>query len=501
MNPRFYYLIFWAIISAQSISAQTTYEEFKKKAVSDFQDYKSQRQQEYDVYRRECNRRYAEFMRAGWEQKNGENPVVQPKKDEVPPVVFDDDTPIDSEPLPVVEIVLLAPQPIPQPAPIAPIEEKPQPEIQALDFAFYGTSCQIRISQEQRVFVGSCNEAAFADAWERYSTPEYDNMLFDCLALREKLRLNDYTYLLLLDKFTSDLFGGHGNNATFLAAYIYCQSGYKVRLAYSDDNLYLLFACNDILFNRPYFVLNAENYFSFSADISEGMHICPADMKSNRQVSMSIMEQPRLAVDLSSERKLGSKRYNDVEAKVRINLNLIEFYNNYPVSMSGNNMLTKWALYADISASEEMKTQLYPALQSVLDGLGEQDKVERLLNFVQTAFVYEYDDNVWGGDRVFFAEETLYYPYADCEDRSILFSRLVRDLVGLDVALIYYPGHLAVAVHFDMPVKGDYIVIDGTNYTVCDPTYINAPVGATMPQMNNSEARAILLKSQKETVS
>lgn len=118
---------------------------------------------------------------------------------------------------------------------------------------------------------------------------------------------------------------------------------------------------------------------------------------------------------------------------------------------------------------------------------------ERLLNFVQTAFVYEYDDKVWGGDRAFFAEEMLYNPYCDCEDRSVLFSRLVRDLLGLDVILVYYPGHLATAVCFAEDVSGDYIMLSGRRFVVCDPTYIGAGVGRTMPDMNNRSANVILL--------
>lgn len=112
---------------------------------------------------------------------------------------------------------------------------------------------------------------------------------------------------------------------------------------------------------------------------------------------------------------------------------------------------------------------------------------------MQTAFVYEYDDKVWGGDRAFFPEETLYYPYCDCEDRSILFTRLVRDLLGLKCILVYYPGHLAAAVCFTDSVSGDYIMLDGDRFTICDPTYIGAPVGLTMPDMDNQRAKVILL--------
>ena len=137
--------------------------------------------------------------------------------------------------------------------------------------------------------------------------------------------------------------------------------------------------------------------------------------------------------------------------------------------------------------------EMFNTLKQSIEGLDERNAVNKILNFVQTAFEYEYDDKVWGGDRVFFATETLHYPYADCEDRSILFARLVRDLVGLDVVLIYYPGHLATAVGFTQEVNGDYLTYRNKKYTVCDPTYIGAPVGRTMPGMNNQQAQVIVL--------
>ena len=73
-------------------------------------------------------------------------------------------------------------------------------------------------------------------------------------------------------------------------------------------------------------------------------------------------------------------------------------------------------------------------------------------------------------------------------DLAILFSRLVRDLVGLDVVLLYYPGHLATAVAFNENVTGDYLVYKNRKYIVCDPTFINAPVGMTAPDEDNASA-------------
>lgn len=179
---------------------------------------------------------------------------------------------------------------------------------------------------------------------------------------------------------------------------------------------------------------------------------------------------------------------------MNVNKNLLDFYDTYPASEIGDNFMTRWAMYANTPLETETKERLYPALHAKIEGLTKLEATERLLNFVQTAFVYEYDKKVWGHDRAFFAEETLYYPYCDCEDRSILFSRLMRDLLGLKVILVYYPGHLATAVCFTEEVKGDYIILNEMRYVICDPTFIGASVGCTMTGMDNRAARVILLE-------
>jgi hypothetical protein len=52
-----------------------------------------------------------------------------------------------------------------------------------------------------------------------------------------------------------------------------------------------------------------------------------------------------------------------------------------------------------------------------------------------------------------------------------------------------------MAVGFTEDVKGDYILLQGKKYVVCDPTYIGAPVGVTMEGMDNETAKVILLDS------
>jgi len=211
-------------------------------------------------------------------------------------------------------------------------------------------------------------------------------------------------------------------------------------------------------------------------------------------LSLYIPQLPNLPNSLSEKRTLKSERYPDIVVTSQINKNLIAFYNKYPTSVIGEDICTRWAMYAETPLCTPAETHVVNALREKLKGLDESMALNILLNFVQTAFVYEYDDKVWGGDRAFFGDETLFYPYCDCEDRSIFFSRLVREILGLKVLLVFYPGHLATAVCPKAKMPGDYIMLGGNKYIICDPTYIGAPAGLTMPDMDNKSAKVILLK-------
>ena len=118
-----------------------------------------------------------------------------------------------------------------------------------------------------------------------------------------------------------------------------------------------------------------------------------------------------------------------------------------------------------------------------------------LINFVQTAFNYKTDGDQFGYERPLFGDETLYYPYSDCEDRSILYSILVRELLGLEAVLLYYPGHLATAVAFPNNQSfGYHFTWKNKVFTICDPTYIGADIGECMPQFRTTSPEVIQIQ-------
>lgn len=147
---------------------------------------------------------------------------------------------------------------------------------------------------------------------------------------------------------------------------------------------------------------------------------------------------------------------------------------------------------AKTSASREVINQLYPALRQAVKGKNQFQAVNMLLKLAQT-FPYGYDDKIWGHDRAFWMDESWQYPLSDCEDHAVNFTRMVRDILGLDAVLIYYPGHLSAAVAFtEGQPNGDYVVYGGRRYTVCDATCQYGPIGYS-GKYDNSQAILIPL--------
>lgn len=466
---------------AQSVNFEQIYNQFKNESIGS-----------YISFRANANREYSEWMRQAWKQYKALPSIPKPKDESKPPILINEDEStitIKNQSIPVV--VAPTPEPTPRPKPFEPICENPISNPTFVHFSFYGLSVKIRFEPCQNFNIYSIDNGTISDVWRSLSTDAYNNTIRDCLEYRERHSLSDWAYVQFVDNFSRNAVQGTSER-NLLSAYLLCQSGYRVRLGKSASTIYFIYASPHFLYDIPSFKLGSDYFYAYECSESE-LQIFDMAFPNENTMSFWIPKAQRLGNSLTSVRKISSKQYPEIFIEVSVDKNLIDFYNTYPTSSIDDNFMTRWAMYANTPIADNIRKELYPNLRSLITGYNQLQSVNRILNLVQTGFVYEYDDKVWGHDRAFFSEETLFYPYCDCEDRSILFSRLIRDLFDLDVILVYYPGHLATAVAFTENVSGDYITINGKRYIVCDPTYIGAPVGLTMPGMENSTAKAILL--------
>ena len=451
----------------------------------------------FNEYRQKINAEYISQTREKWNAFRASQALPVPDKDvkPVPPVIMKDDEAKKKKEDRLIKIqtVVKPVKPTPRPQPVAPVEEVPEEPTKQMSFQYLGTAWQVRTPEASPVRMAGVSENAVDDAWEKLCQPAYNNLVVDCLNLRTKNKLCDWEYLMMLQALSQKLYGNGTNEATLLMAFLYSQSGYKIRLGEAGGKLQMLYASQHVVYNKRYYTLDGDKFYPLNDKITD-IRINAAKYPKEQSLSLWVPNSPYAAFQASPLRKLTAKRYPDMSVNVSVNKNQLPFYESYPTSEVGGNFMTRWAMYANTPICEQARQELYPQLKKGLTGVSQLMQVEKLLNWVQTAFVYKYDEEVWGADRAFFPDETLYYPYCDCEDRSILLTRLVRDLLGLKCVLVYYPGHLASAIAIPGDAKGDYLMVNGTRFMICDPTYIGASVGHTMPDMDNAQAKVILLE-------
>ena len=390
----------------------------------------------------------------------------------------------------VVPVVLTVP---PQPKPVNPIVEN-KVSMATSDFDFYGTPMKVRWGNAEKFKLNGTSKKDISDAFLELTDKGYTNLVHDCLELRKEYKLCDWAYYKMLQNIAEKACGKGTNEAIFLQGVLLNQSGYQIRFALEDNSkLHIMSRMDGFPYDRGYLTADGKLFFLMDGCKAKNLTVCDAAYPGEQMMSLGVAEQPDLKKNLSDKRTVIS-RFVNVSADMQMNKNLMDFYTDYPTSYDGKDMMTRWAYYANTPVSPEVKDKVYPQLKQQIGNAPKLMAANMLLNWVQMGLTYAYDEKVWGHDRAFFAEESLFYPFCDCEDRSILFSHLIRDLLDLDVVLVYYPGHLYTAVCFNEDVTGDYIMVNGRKFTVADPTYYNANVGKTMSKMDNSKAKVILLK-------
>lgn len=417
------------------------------------------------------------------EEKPADKPAVQPEKKPVVEVI---ETEPEAEPAPVVEADR---RPEPAADPRLPVSSTPtsplyRGESGRSKIAYGGLAFYLNNSLNRKCSLNGLNENAIADAYEALCNSDYKPLLADCAQIRKDLRLNDWGVFTLVRQ-VADTYCGTANESIVMQQFLLNEMGYKARMARkaTEDKMMLFVATDCSIYAHPYITLNGQNYYNLSGNNEQcQFYMCQKDSpKAKNSVGMQLKEAPLFpgTVVSSTHQAKGSA----ARVTVDVPKALMDFYKDYPQC--------DYSVYFNAPVNAAMENRILSSLAPLVQGRNEADAANILINFVQTAFQYQTDGQQFGYEKPFFVEELFYYPYSDCEDRAMLFSYLVRKLLGLDVVLLDYPEHIATAVRFNGNVSGDYLMVNGRKYIVCDPTYIGASIGMTMPRYKTVSAKVL----------
>ena len=331
--------------------------------------------------------------------------------------------------------------------------------------------------------IGNMRENAIADAYEAMCKADYKVLVDDCRKVKKELNLNDWGIFLFVREASKTLCTDE-NAAVVMQQFLLNELGYKSKMARrADRNQMLLFVAADCqVYGHPYFTKDGLNYYNLTSNESCQFYMCQEDSpKAKSKLNMQVNHAPALNAGMVNS--VHKNRSGSVAVSVDVPKSLMEFYGSMPQC--------DYSVYVNAEVNPSVANKVLSTLAPLVNGKGEAEAANLLINFVQTGFQYATDQEQFGYEKPFFVEELFYYPYCDCEDRSVLYSYLVRNLLKLDVVLLDYPNHIATAVCFNENVSGDFVTVGGKKYVVCDPTYIGASIGKAMPQFKNVAAKVL----------
>ncbi|HPG73380.1 MAG TPA: hypothetical protein PLM49_03750, partial [Bacteroidales bacterium] len=444
---------------------------------------------DYRKYVEQADKEFSEYLKNDWEQFQlfkAMSAEELPGPDKIP--VYK--KMMNIEPVRKIQPAQINIQLLPEavnmpPRTAIPAEEKRKPEIKykSLAFQFYGIPVAMNMPLPMgEKFSKPVSEANIAAYWDAMCSTDYNPVVGEILKMKTTRILNDYALLKLTTAVANNTVSD-AQSATLLTWFLLTKMGYKTKIGYQNQKIYLLIPSVNQIYGYNYYTFDGLKYYVFDQNPGTLFTYATDYPGANQIMNFNLYQTPLFPVDTATRNLRFTHSGTAYDFKVLYNRNLTNFYSDYPQCNIG--------LYFDAGVSELTRESLAQALWPVIHSMNEKDGAALLLKMVQSAFEYKTDQQQFGKEKYFFAEEILHYPASDCEDRSVFFAFLVNEFLQLPVISLCYPLHVATAVNFGDIAYGDFVEYKGNSYTVCDPTYINAPIGAGMPEFKKAKISVV----------
>jgi len=455
---------------------------------SEYSDWLASQNQEYTQFKKSYDDEFSNMLKKQWEEYktyntpsafNKPKPKTLPKVQEVVKVPQKD---IKKSVIVTVPENIVKEKVKPKPKQI--VKQDYKDGYTNIKFDFYNQPINIQYDDKFKFDLFEVNKNTISKSWQTLSSTNYDDIINQINKYNNRYSFNDWAKYLFIYNIGQNIYTNN-NQANLFTWFILTKMKYDTKVAYSNDEVYLLANVKQKLYQVSYFTIDNKRYnvlkpngnsrsmdsiFTYESNYKDANKVMSFDMTDKEIALYSNIQEKSFSFDYEN------KQYN---LKAKYSFDLVKFYETFPQS--------EYSLYYDSKKSNIITSSLLVQLKPFLANKTELEATNFLLRFVQKAFKYKTDDEQFSYEKVLFPEETLYYPYCDCEDRSIIFVYLVKELLGLDAVGILYSDHMSAGVSFSTNVSGDSILYDNKTYIISDPTYINANVGMSMPKYKNSK--------------
>jgi len=482
---------FTFVLAANSFATNTKDNEFEK--------WKKKHNKEAANFIDQYDKDFASFLKARWVQTDvidGQERDNKPKPQKTPtkkskPVV-------DKAPIKVV-LPKIKPTPV-EPKPVQPIVTVKRPfdytaDGEGVNVSLLGKTLLMPKITLPELNIGQASgkklsSAVISELWLVMADNDVEKPIKALKQASQDLQLDDWGTALLTHKYLTSLKKLNQNERQLFTWFYMVKQGFDARVAFDKNEVYLMLNTAQVLYEQKFFTFDKQRYYFVDFAKTRPIKIGSVytyelqHSSAKNKVEIDLKVAP-VQGESDKVRMLKTKVNNQtVSIKAPYNSSYIEFLDFYPqIAME---------YYFQAELPDQTKITLLNQLKQKIAGLSELQATNFLLHFVQTALQYKTDQDQFNYENYLFAGETLHYPYADCEDRSVLFAYLVTHLMGNKVVGLKYDGHIATAVALKSESTGSSFLLNNVRYTIADPTFINANVGEVMTGFEGVEPELVI---------
>jgi hypothetical protein len=463
-GERRYYRLFGlsslALITAFSQLNGGDFENFKRVQNAAFTKYKDANDNAFEAYLKQQWQEYSAFKSAPLYEKQKPKAII-PAHEEAPSLVG-----------PAVRIVVEKPkQELPKQLPK--VEKKA-----ALQLEYFGVG--LNFVQDEKLHKARfypLNQKGVLNFFSVMAASDYQLTLVEVKKIREDLHLNDWGVYLLVEKLSQKYFSEPDEQKLYMW-FILNKMGFDTKVGIQEGHIVLLSLTKQLVYAASGYTLGGKKYYNLSSEYSSHKSLYTYEKNypnAVKALDFSLNILPLLKKELVKKSRSFRMNAKEYTVTYRYNKNIIKFMSTYPQ--------VSYEVYFNAPMEEVTYHDIADSLKPYLDGKKANVALNLVLRFVQKGFGYERDMEQFGKEKVMFADETLYYDRSDCEDRAVLYAKLVKKLFGIRVVGVKYPDHMATALY--IPIEGDSVKLNSKRFVVADPTYINANVGQSMGKYRN----------------
>lgn len=350
-------------------------------------------------------------------------------------------------------------------------------------FDFFGDDIELMLPKNFNVNLKhELDDDVISQAWGQLARSDYDVVIDQLHHEITAYQLEDWGTIQLVLKFANAISGFKGNDPIIQSWFLLNRLGMDVRVARSKSSVFLLLPIKQQVFEVAFLTERGKKYYIFT--MNGGVKntrtlytykgaFDPMVRSINVDFESLSWKKPQLISGTLGFQWKDSQFSLMTEYAEQD----IQFYRSYP--------LLGLERYFDSNYRFDYQNKLVVQLHDIINGRPEVEALNLILRFVQSSFKYETDRDQFGQENYLLPTEMLHYRASDCEDRSILFAWLVKELFGYKVIGLKYPGHVATAVAIKGDFIGDTVEFGSQKYLIADPTYINANMGVAMKSYRN----------------